>query len=270
MRLLRKYYPLFIITIAALTSLFFMLMVPGDTKAATQCSTKDNHFYYTSQGSLCGKVEYPSSETMYFSVKNDTFTNSHETSIVYLKSKVVGSLTYYYRITVKKSTPSKGSILYRKYDSRTDKMTTIETKTATMEGTAHWKVATPRLPYVGPVSEPDPSDTSGATSGSIESTPKGEVELFFPIDTMFSNEACGDYKCWIEKVWAWATMIMLPLSIIMLIGAGALYATSAGNPDKISLAKKIIIGVLSGLALIVLARVLLINFVGLEGSQWNV
>lgn len=111
--------------------------------------------------------------------------------------------------------------------------------------------------------------TPGASGGTITSTPKGTVDLFFDFDTMFGG-TCPDYGCWITKVWAWATMIMLPLSIIMLIAAGALYATSSGNPDRISLAKKIIIGVLSGLVLIVLARVLLINFVGLESTQWNV
>lgn len=129
----------------------------------------------------------------------------------------------------------------------------------------------------GPSANPIPSSNPGGTAtassktgGGITSNPEGAVKLFFAFDTMFSNEKCEDYKCWITLVWSWATMIMLPLSIIMLIGAGALYATSAGNPDRISLAKKIIIGVLSGLVLIVLARVLLINFVGLSGSQWNV
>jgi hypothetical protein len=87
--------------------------------------------------------------------------------------------------------------------------------------------------------------------------------------TMFGG-SCSTYQCWINKVWLWATAIMVPISIIMLVIAGVLWSTSAGNPDKITLSKKIIIGVISGIALIVLARVFMLNFIGINPDQWNI
>lgn len=47
------------------------------------------------------------------------------------------------------------------------------------------------------------------------------------------------------------------LALLMIIYAGFLYMTSQGNPEKISLAKDIIIGVVIGIALIFLMGLML-------------
>lgn len=81
--------------------------------------------------------------------------------------------------------------------------------------------------------------------------------------SMFGG-TCSDYACWIDKVWAWALTAMIPLSVLVTAVAGVIYMTSAGNPDRVSLAKKMIIGVLSGLGLIVLSRILLTFVIGVD------
>lgn len=45
--------------------------------------------------------------------------------------------------------------------------------------------------------------------------------------------------------------------------------TSAGNPDRVSTAKKIITGVVSGLLLLIFARVFIVNILGLDSKFWN-
>lgn len=81
-------------------------------------------------------------------------------------------------------------------------------------------------------------------------------------DTVFGKQACS-YEDWIKLVWPWALSIAVSLSIVMVAAAGMVWMTSAGNPDRITTAKKMITGALSGLALLVLARVFLVSILGL-------
>lgn len=89
-----------------------------------------------------------------------------------------------------------------------------------------------------------------------------------PFTTMFGG-SCSTYGCWISKVWDWATAIIIPLAVIVIVAAGIIYMTSGGNPDRIGLAKKMILGALSGVALLLLARIFLVNFLfGTENKIW--
>ena len=81
--------------------------------------------------------------------------------------------------------------------------------------------------------------------------------------SVFNKTTCS-YNEWIQQVWGWAMGVAFALSVFMLVAAGILWSTSGGNPDKIGVARKMILGVLSGVALLVLARVFL-NFLGLGG-----
>jgi hypothetical protein len=83
--------------------------------------------------------------------------------------------------------------------------------------------------------------------------------------TIFGTN-CDSYQCWIKQVWGWAMGAAVTLSVFMVVIAGVLWTTSAGNPDKIGMSKKILLGVVSGLGLLVLARVFL-NILGL-GNLW--
>lgn len=135
----------------------------------------------------------------------------------------------------------------------------------------------------------DPTTTpSGATGSSGDSGSGGTKEtlkipdpkpanLGVTFESMFGG-SCPDttkpdengYQCWIRKVWNWAITIAISLSVLVLTAAGYLYMTSAGNPDRIGLAKKLMIGVFSGIGLLVLSRVLLVNVIGLGAETWNV
>lgn len=82
--------------------------------------------------------------------------------------------------------------------------------------------------------------------------------------SVFGDECIGRYEDWIGQVWDWALIIMIPLSVLILSAAGVLYMVSEGDSNRIGLAKKLIIGVFSGVGLLVLAR-LLLNIIGVEG-----
>lgn len=80
---------------------------------------------------------------------------------------------------------------------------------------------------------------------------------------------CNTYEDWINGVWNWSLAIIVPLSVLVIAAAGVIYTTSAGNPDKIGMAKKMIIGVISGIAILILARLLLVNVIGVSPA-WNI
>ena len=82
--------------------------------------------------------------------------------------------------------------------------------------------------------------------------------IAFPAFVKAEGEFFGtDLKTYSEKLYAWSIGIAGSLAIIMLIYAGYLYVVSMGNTDQINSAKEIIIGALSGLALLILASLIL-------------
>lgn len=80
---------------------------------------------------------------------------------------------------------------------------------------------------------------------------------------------CDTYDEWIQVVWAWALAIAIPLSVLIVSAAGVIWMTSEGNPERITLAKRLITGVLSGLGLLILARIVFVNIIGINSGSWN-
>lgn len=76
------------------------------------------------------------------------------------------------------------------------------------------------------------------------------------------------YNQWIKSVWDWSLIILIPLSTLLLSAAGIIYMVSGGDPTRVKLAKKIVVGVASGVGLIILARVIF-NVLGVMPA-WNV
>jgi len=75
------------------------------------------------------------------------------------------------------------------------------------------------------------------------------------------NLKVGDF---VTLLYKWVILGIGPaLAILVMIYAGYVYMTSQGNPDSIKTAKDLIIGALVGLALIILAGVILRNVVGI-------
>jgi hypothetical protein len=87
-------------------------------------------------------------------------------------------------------------------------------------------------------------------------------------DSLIFGGTCSNYECWIGKVWDWSMTIMIPLSVLVLSVAGILYMLSEGDSNKVALAKRLVIGVVSGVSLLILAKFILI-IIG-TGDSWNV
>lgn len=84
-----------------------------------------------------------------------------------------------------------------------------------------------------------------------------------------SGNCVGSYQEWLSEVWGWVLGILIGLSTLVLSAAAVVYMTSGGNPDRIKLAKKLTWGVASGIILIILARVVLVNFIGIRNTDFQ-
>lgn len=61
----------------------------------------------------------------------------------------------------------------------------------------------------------------------------------------------------INVFYTWSIGVGISLAIIMLMYAGYIMITSSGDPQKVGFAKEVIVGALSGLALLAGARLVL-------------
>lgn len=73
-----------------------------------------------------------------------------------------------------------------------------------------------------------------------------------------------DIGAYVTLLYQWAIPFGSGLAVLVIIYAGYLYATSGGNPDSLKQAKDLIIGALVGLALIILAGIILKNVIGVN------
>lgn len=64
---------------------------------------------------------------------------------------------------------------------------------------------------------------------------------------------------YLSLILAWLIPIMGGIALLTFIYAGILYITSQGTPEKINQAKEIIIVTITGLALLFLARLILVE-----------
>lgn len=82
---------------------------------------------------------------------------------------------------------------------------------------------------------------------------------------LFPDLSCTDttaLNCYVARVWGFSQMAVLLLAVAAFVVAGVIYMTSSGNPKQIEMAKKIIIGALSAVAVMVLGKFFLTNVVG--------
>lgn len=64
-------------------------------------------------------------------------------------------------------------------------------------------------------------------------------------------------KAYVENIYRWSIGMGATLSVLMLVYAGYLLMTSAGNSQQTGQAKEVIVGTLSGLALLAGAALIL-------------
>jgi len=109
---------------------------------------------------------------------------------------------------------------------------------------------------------------TGGTAGSIQTTtPPSATATTNTTSNSGTSGFFGDtLNVYLENVYLWSIGVAGLLAIIMLMYAGYQYATSQGNPEQINQAKEIIIGALAGLALLIIAA-LVVQAMGLGGNQ---
>lgn len=82
---------------------------------------------------------------------------------------------------------------------------------------------------------------------------------------LFSDLSCPEataLTCYTKRVFEFTKVAVLLLSIAAFVVAGIIYMTSAGSPKQVEMAKKIIIGALSAVAVVILGQFFLTNVVG--------
>jgi len=81
---------------------------------------------------------------------------------------------------------------------------------------------------------------------------------------LFTSLVCTDQPltCFTQAVFKFAQIAIIVLAVGAIVIAGIIYMTSAGNPKQIEMAKKLILGALTGVAVMVLGRLFLTQVVG--------
>lgn len=85
--------------------------------------------------------------------------------------------------------------------------------------------------------------------------------LFFPYSALAVETEFGpginNVEEYISAILGKILPLLAGVSLLMIIYAGFLYITSQGNPDRVNLAKDIITGVVTGILLLFLMKILL-------------
>ena len=79
------------------------------------------------------------------------------------------------------------------------------------------------------------------------------------------NNTASPIECWINEVYNWSKWAMYTIAVLAVIFGGILYMTSAGNPQQVGRAKNVILGALTGVAIIILAKFFLTYVLGVNG-----
>lgn len=83
---------------------------------------------------------------------------------------------------------------------------------------------------------------------------------------LFSGISCPDQPltCFTQAVFKFSQTAILLLAVAVIVIAGIIYMTSSGNPKQLETAKKLIIGALTGVAVMILGRLFLTQVVGVS------
>ncbi len=79
--------------------------------------------------------------------------------------------------------------------------------------------------------------------------------------TEFGETNFGQY---VSKILTWLVTVVGSLAALMFIYAGYLYVSAGSNPEAVTQAKDIIIGVITGILLLFLIEVILVKTVGIK------
>lgn len=100
---------------------------------------------------------------------------------------------------------------------------------------------------------PPITKTNSTTTAPQKNACSGNVN-----NTSSSAVGFGDnLACYVSNLYNWAIGAGAALAVIILMYAGYVMTTSSGDPQKVGFAKEIIVGSLSGLALLAGAKLIL-------------
>ncbi len=83
---------------------------------------------------------------------------------------------------------------------------------------------------------------------------------------LFPDLSCPEetaLTCYTNRVFSFTQVAVLLLAVAAFVVAGIIYMTSGGNPKRVESAKKIMIGALSAVAVVILGKFFLTNVIGL-------
>ncbi|MCH7604915.1 hypothetical protein IID24_02930 [Patescibacteria group bacterium] len=82
----------------------------------------------------------------------------------------------------------------------------------------------------------------------------------------FANLSAGDILLIIRNLGDWIFVFGLAIAVIMILGGGIMFVTAAGDPGRISTARKLLLWTVIGVVVIVFARGILAVLVSLVGA----
>lgn len=104
---------------------------------------------------------------------------------------------------------------------------------------------------------PNPNSNVGTGSGSSVSGYR-----LFP--SLSCDNSAQPLTCFTKAIFQFSQVAIIILAVAAIVIAGIIYMTSAGNPKQIEMSKKLILGALTGVAVMVLGRLFLTKVVGVE------
>jgi hypothetical protein len=93
-----------------------------------------------------------------------------------------------------------------------------------------------------------------------------QINLGVPIGGVTSISRENAFRCYVLLFYRYVIGVAIVLATIVVTWGGYIWLTSGGDPSKITHARELIIGALSGLALLLLASVVL-RLIGIGGSS---
>ena len=117
----------------------------------------------------------------------------------------------------------------------------------------------------GYVDGADNGVSSKAEKSYEKKNPSTRTASAFTVFGQTCNNTASPIECWVNEVYKWSMWAMYTIAVIAVVFGGILYMTSAGNPQQVGRAKNVILGALTGVAVIILAKFFLTYVLGVNG-----
>ncbi len=146
-----------------------------------------------------------------------------------------------------------------RYDAEVDTASAAEKVEVALSEEEQGETTDPSAPAS---SESDPAESGDATTtdpadGATGASTASEKSFGVGVDIPGHSEPITGYQDYFTAILEFAKNLGLALAILMMIYAGYVYMTSQGNPTAVGEAKDIVVGALSGFALLFVVYLIL-------------